>query len=90
MRRDKQIAKHVMDLVQAYADHNGVTDQLLLQRYSDSTPEGFTEESFRYHLGLLLQEGYLCKQEAGTGHESLRYNMTWKGHDLLDAGMNPV
>lgn len=90
MKRDKQIAKHVMDLVQAYADHNGVTDQMLGQRYMASTPDGFAEESFRYHLGLLLEDGYLRKQGGGIGEESLRYNMTWKGHDLLDAGMNSV
>lgn len=57
-------------------------------QYPDvSTPEGYDEETFEYHVGLLGQAGLLETRDTSTlGGVSYRIkSLTWKGHEFLDA-----
>ena len=56
----------------------------------------FTGEQVGYHLGLLLDGGYITQYFHGKdrphwvgGFKSeMTYTLTWKGHDFIDAARN--
>lgn len=50
--------------------------------------EGYTEENVSYHIYLLDQAGLIeaaVQKHHNTGIKGLAYNLTWSGHELLDA-----
>lgn len=85
MRRQNKHIKHVLDLVQAEADLLGITTEMLVQRFLD-TDGGHqaTQQEVRYAITLAAEAG-LLKPVRLTAMTEAGVQLTWAGHDYLDA-----
>lgn len=80
MIRDPRKVHAILEAVQAYSAGDPVDLHNLRASYSSDAPFGaMKHEEFQYHLELLVGGGFL--RENG----SLQYQLTWDGHDLLEA-----
>jgi len=80
MTRDKTFAKSILQFVETHDQSRGVnTDmaKLALVNYPAM------EDSFNYHLDLLVGDGYL-RREFTADHAQSFLLLTWTGHDLLE------
>jgi len=52
--------------------------------------EGYTKEEVNYHLGLLYNAGFIDAHEMNMarGTRYIAKNLTWEGHEFLDAARN--
>ncbi|WP_369991301.1 hypothetical protein [Pseudomonas xanthosomatis] len=82
MRRDLKLVKHLLDMVQAYADHEGVYLSVLLPKWESSSGDSENPLSYDqlvYHVNLCANAGFISVE---TGNI---IQMTWAGHEYLDA-----
>ncbi|MPQ84505.1 DUF2513 domain-containing protein [Pseudomonas sp. MAFF 730085] len=81
MKRDKELALRMLQVVQENADTDGM-DLTHLRAALPGRHEAWTIEMV-YHLGLLVDAGYLSKK-AKTGIDPASVQLTWAGHDLIE------
>ena len=82
MRRDLKLVKHLLDMVQAYADHEGIYLTVLAPKWESSSgnpDKSLSYEELIYHVNLCANAGFLSI-EGGS-----QIQMTWAGHEYLDA-----
>jgi hypothetical protein len=82
MRRDLSLVKHLLDMVQAHADHSGIYLIDLVPKWegaSGNPDKALTEDQLVYLLNRCAEAGYLS---IGSGN---LIQMTWAGHDYLDS-----
>lgn len=80
MLRDPRKVHAILQAVQAYSAGEPVDLHQLRSNYSRDEPFGsMKHEEFQYHLELLAGGGFLRETSA------LLYQLTWDGHDLLEA-----
>ncbi|WLH42101.1 hypothetical protein [Pseudomonas sp. FP2254] len=85
MRRNLDRVKHLLDLVQAYADHDGILVNELKVKWAESGGgQTLPEEELLYLSALCVHEGLLNMSEKTYAGGRL-IQMTWKGHDYLDS-----
>lgn len=81
MRRDKDLAFRILEIVEDSDDKFGMSLPFLMAvlpgRHQPST------DAMTYNLDLLVRAGYLTRT-AGTEAEPDWIQLTWKGHDLLE------
>jgi hypothetical protein len=81
MKRDKDLALRILQLVQENADTDGM-DLTHLRAALPGRHEAWTIEMI-YHLGLLVDAGYL-KKKVATDIDPASVQLTWAGHDLIE------
>lgn len=81
MKRDKELALRMLQLVQENADTAGM-DLVHLRAALPGRHQAWTVEMV-YHLNLLVDAGYLTKKSA-TDTESASVQLTWSGHDQIE------
>ena len=81
MKRDKELALRMLQVVQENAD----TDGMDLAHLRGALPgrHGVWTAEMIYHLGLLVEAGYLSKK-AATDIDPTTVQLTWAGHDLIE------
>ena len=82
MRRNLNHVKHLLDLVQAHADEEGISMIDLLPKWeaSSGNPEvSLLEPELIYLVNRCADVGYLA---VNGGHS---VQLTWAGHDYLDS-----
>lgn len=82
MGRDKRKALVILQIVEVYARLDGVP--LSEVRQAIERQEYAFDGVDLYHIELLVQGGYLIKTPLSE-REPATLQLTWKGHDLLDA-----
>lgn len=83
MRRKLDRVKHLLDLVQAYANHKGVEFNELTQKWIDSGDGVLEEPECLYLVALCKDAGFLSESIDLFGARLIQ--MTWSGHDYLDS-----
>lgn len=81
MKRDKELALSLLQVVERSADANGIDLAHLRSEYSGRHGEWTIEDS--YHLDLLVRGGFLIKH-ASSGIDAASVQLTWEGHDLIE------
>ena len=80
MRREQRLIRRLLE----YAECTATGAALPVPEYDD-----YTAVVVHYHVGLCAQAGYLEVADVTNGADvGTRYsilNLTWKGHDKLDA-----
>ena len=82
MRRDLKLIKHLLDMIQAYADRDGIYLHHLIPKWEASSgnpDKPLSEDELIYHLNLCGNAGLLAIDGGNL------IQMTWAGHDYLDA-----
>lgn len=83
MRRNLKHVKHLLALVQAYADHKGIQFNHLAEKWTASgSGKSLEEPECLYLVALCKQAGYLSESKGFKGARLIQ--MTWSGHDYLD------
>ncbi|MDP9314290.1 MAG: DUF2513 domain-containing protein [Chloroflexota bacterium] len=81
MQRDMDLIREILLQVEAYDKPHGAIPIRI---------EGYSKEATSYHIGLLIDAGYLAGYTSGgtrDTHYAVR-NLTWAGHEFLDAARN--
>ncbi len=81
MKRDMDLIRKILLQVEAHEQPHGPIQIKV---------EGYTREQISYHVGLLINAGYIEGYESG-GTRSSHYaprSLTWEGHEFLDAARN--
>lgn len=71
MRRDKELIKRILETI---ADTETVPESL----------DGYEDAKVLYHLNLCEEAGFIHQASPGM-LRMLMPNLTWRGHDALDA-----
>lgn len=82
MRRNLEHVKHLLALVEAHADHQGIFRDALVERWeaSGGNPQLPLEEAECVYLVNRCTEAGFLSVSGGT-----IIQLTWKGHDHLDS-----
>lgn len=81
MERNLFVARELLELVEKQGDLDGLTMADILSLHAGR--HGAVTASTQYQLGLLAGGGYLDRTGGG-GESSVRFQLTWSGHDLLE------
>ncbi len=81
MRRDKDLALRILEIVEDSDDKFGMPLSLLVGALP-GRHQPWTD-AMTYNLDLLVRSDFLTKT-AATGTEPSWIQLTWKGHDLLE------
>lgn len=85
MQRNQKYIKHLLSLVQAEASLDGITNEVLVQRFVDTDGgHKVNHQEARYALLLAVDAGFL-KQVKLTHMVEPGVQLTWAGHDYIDA-----
>ncbi len=80
MKRDMDLVRSILREAELCDDSYGINSPAI---------EGYNEAQIAYHLGLLVDGGFIgVSQISGGFQEEELYvgiTLTWKGHDFLDA-----
>lgn len=86
MQRNKALAKEILEIVSTEDNSGGglYRSEILgvfTERYADQG-DGL-EDAVRYHLHLLETAGFV--KITRTNHDDDNFEMTWAGHDFIEA-----
>lgn len=81
MERNLFIARELLELVEQQGDLDGLTMSEILSLHAGR--HGAPTAATHYQLSLLAGGGYLSRTGGG-GESSVRFQLTWAGHNLLD------
>jgi hypothetical protein len=88
MKRNKKHIKHLLDLVQAEANSEGVSTAFLVQKFLDTSGGHPVEkEDVRYAIFQAIDGGLLKSVKLSDFMEQ-GVQLTWIGHDYLDTENN--
>jgi DNA-binding HxlR family transcriptional regulator len=82
MERNMDLARSILLEIEKYPTHSG---------WMRVSVEGFSPEEISYHVKLLTDAGLVESTKYAAGNETPEYipvNMTWAGHEFLDAARN--
>lgn len=87
MQRNKVLAKEILELiVRGDVGGGGLYGREILNifadKYQHQLPAGL-EVAVSYHLQLLASAGFL--KSAKSEHDEENFEMTWAGHDFIEA-----
>lgn len=85
MKRDLKRVIHLLNLVQAHADHKGIAVSALVEQWTASSKRVRLEESECLYLIELCAEARLLIESTVNFTGGKVVQLTWKGHDYLDA-----
>lgn len=85
MRRNLENVKHLLDLVQAYADQHGVLYEELAIKWQESGGGRPMQESECFYLVALCKQAGMLNESVAPFHGGRLIQLTWSGHEYLDA-----
>lgn len=88
MKRDKQLAKEILEIIAAEDNSGEGLDRcgiqaVFVERYR-SVGAAY-EAELNYHLHLLQTGGFLKVTQDQDDFELDNFELTWSGHDLIEA-----
>lgn len=84
MQRDMELVREILLALERHPDGFAPDDLVI---------EGYTEDQVAYHAYIMGQAGLIEVADStnlgSSGPEALIKNMTWEGHEFLDAAREP-